>query len=236
MTTDTRYGTRRRILVAAEELLGERGYHGMRLEEVARRVGVRKASLFHHFASKRDLYRAVLEEGVGEAEAMIEGALATQGGSRVDHLAALAEACVELVARHPARTKILLRQSLGDAPPDWPRTDLERLLLRVAAFVGEGQREGTIAMLDPLAFAIGVVGMVAFFDASGPIVAPSWFAERTRAANTTRMKRHVAGLVQRCLEPETAIVERSYRSLTEVMPGSQPTGRKSQCRSLRSQQ
>jgi AcrR family transcriptional regulator len=204
MTNEAPHGTRRRILAVAEELLGERGYEGMRLEEVARRVGVRKASLFHHLPSKRELYRAVLEQGVGEAGEMIDRALTARGGSHVDRLAALAEACVELVARHPARTKILLRQSLGDAPPDWPRTDLERLLLRVAAFVRTGQRDGTIAMLDPLAFAIGIVGMIAFFDASGPIVAPRWFAAHPRAANTARMKRHVAALVRRCLEPQTA--------------------------------
>jgi AcrR family transcriptional regulator len=204
MTTTLPLGTRRRILAVAEELFGERGYQGTRFEEIARRVGVRKASIFHHFPSKKDLYRAVLDQGFGETEGLIRDTLAAERTSRADRLTALAEACVDLVVRHPARTKILLRQALGDAPPDCPRTDLERLLARVARFVGEVPDEDTVAALDPLAFVIGVASMIAFFDAAGPVVAPTWFAGRSRAASTARMKRWVAVLVRRCIEPETA--------------------------------
>ena len=47
MRTASEHGTRERILAEAEASLGEHGYHGTRLHEIASRVGIQKASLFH---------------------------------------------------------------------------------------------------------------------------------------------------------------------------------------------
>lgn len=43
------------ILEAAHELLGEQGYAAMSMDELAARVGVSKATLYQHFASKEEL-------------------------------------------------------------------------------------------------------------------------------------------------------------------------------------
>lgn len=53
--------TRRRILDAAVELLGERGYAGLRTGDVAAAAGVSKGAQTHHFPSKDDLVVAVVE-------------------------------------------------------------------------------------------------------------------------------------------------------------------------------
>lgn len=82
-------GTRERILQVAERFLGEHGYHGTRLHEIARQVGIQKASLFQA--------RAALD----------------CGGPPIERLHAIVRSYVQLVAAHPARTKMLLRQSLG---------------------------------------------------------------------------------------------------------------------------
>src|SRR5215831_12665716 len=49
------------ILDAATRLFAERGYEGASMNDVAERVGMRKASLFYHFATKDALYEAVLD-------------------------------------------------------------------------------------------------------------------------------------------------------------------------------
>ncbi len=51
----------RRVCVAALELLADRGYDGSSLGEIARMAGMRKASLYSHFAGKDDLVAAALE-------------------------------------------------------------------------------------------------------------------------------------------------------------------------------
>lgn len=63
------------LLDAALGLFVERGYSATRLDDVARRAGVSKGTLYLYYASKEDLFKAVVRENVvpllGEAEAMI---------------------------------------------------------------------------------------------------------------------------------------------------------------------
>jgi TetR/AcrR family transcriptional repressor of nem operon len=54
--------TRKQILRTARELLMTRSYLGFSFQDVADRVGIRKASLYHHFATKDALAIAILQE------------------------------------------------------------------------------------------------------------------------------------------------------------------------------
>jgi TetR/AcrR family transcriptional repressor of nem operon len=53
--------TRARILDIGERLLLERGYAGFSYQDIADAVGIRKASIHHHFPAKEDLGRAIIE-------------------------------------------------------------------------------------------------------------------------------------------------------------------------------
>lgn len=53
--------TRQLILRTARELIQTRSYLGLSFQELADRVGIRKASLYHHFESKEALGIAVIE-------------------------------------------------------------------------------------------------------------------------------------------------------------------------------
>lgn len=52
------------ISAAALELFVEHGYAGTRLEDVAARAGVSKGTLYLYFASKEELFKAVVREGL----------------------------------------------------------------------------------------------------------------------------------------------------------------------------
>jgi len=54
----------RLILDAAEELLAEKGYHEMSIDEIAARVGVSKGTVYLHFPSKEELVLAYLGRGM----------------------------------------------------------------------------------------------------------------------------------------------------------------------------
>lgn len=54
--------TRREILDAAMVHFAERGYDRASVREIARRAGITQAGLIHHFATKEELYLAVLAE------------------------------------------------------------------------------------------------------------------------------------------------------------------------------
>lgn len=70
--------TRARIIREAEHLFAERGFEGARMDELARRVEVNKAALYHYFRSKD----AILEE-------LIAGFLAGSRESKTELLLAL---------------------------------------------------------------------------------------------------------------------------------------------------
>lgn len=53
--------TKDHILASAQRLVQQRGFNGFSYADVADEVGIRKASLHHHFASKADLGVALLE-------------------------------------------------------------------------------------------------------------------------------------------------------------------------------
>lgn len=52
------------LLAAALDLFVEKGYAATRVEEVARRAGVSKGTLFLYFPSKEDLFKAVVRENI----------------------------------------------------------------------------------------------------------------------------------------------------------------------------
>ncbi len=69
-------GSRRLILDTAARLLRQGGYHETTLREIAEAVGIRKASLYYHFASKEEIVEAVANDGVRFVHEAVVAALA----------------------------------------------------------------------------------------------------------------------------------------------------------------
>jgi AcrR family transcriptional regulator len=62
--------TRDRILETALDLFIERGYDKTSLREIAERVGVTKAALYYHFASKEEIIRTLVQPLVEHLESL----------------------------------------------------------------------------------------------------------------------------------------------------------------------
>jgi TetR/AcrR family transcriptional regulator, cholesterol catabolism regulator len=66
--------TRREELTrTAARLFAERGYHGTSLADLAEALGIQKASLYHHIASKEDLLWEVAGNGAAAFHAALDG-------------------------------------------------------------------------------------------------------------------------------------------------------------------
>src|SRR5690348_8728393 len=67
----------REICAAALEVFAEKGFAAARLDEIARRAGVSKGTLYLYFKDKEDLFRAVVRNTVAPnidlVRAMVEG-------------------------------------------------------------------------------------------------------------------------------------------------------------------
>lgn len=61
--------TRTAIIASARRMFAERGYAAVGTEEIVRDAGVTRGALYHHFAGKRELMRAVYEQLEAELSA-----------------------------------------------------------------------------------------------------------------------------------------------------------------------
>src|SRR5471032_1728561 len=71
------------ILNVAERLAQTRGFNGFSYADIAEELGVTKASLHYHFASKAELGRALIERYSAAFTTALTGIEATRAGARV---------------------------------------------------------------------------------------------------------------------------------------------------------
>lgn len=64
MSRQTSYAARGKILAAAHQIFGDKGYKGATVREIARAAGVAVGGLYPHFGSKEQLYVEVLLERI----------------------------------------------------------------------------------------------------------------------------------------------------------------------------
>jgi AcrR family transcriptional regulator len=83
--------TRDRLVRAARELFGERGYDGTSIGAVLEASGVARGALYHHFPSKEALFDAVLDQVIAEVAAAAAAAARPRVGD--DPVAALQAGC-----------------------------------------------------------------------------------------------------------------------------------------------
>src|SRR5437016_5435911 len=64
--------TRDRILAAALKEFAAKGFHGARVDLIARRARINKRMLYHYFGDKEGLFKAVLRRKISERQAWAE--------------------------------------------------------------------------------------------------------------------------------------------------------------------
>ena len=102
--------TRAALIAAARALFAQRGYAAVGTEEIVRAARMTRGALYHHFAGKEDLFRAVYEEVEAELLTRI-AADAESAGDPLEVLRAGARAFLA-ACEDPAVQRI----SLIDAP------------------------------------------------------------------------------------------------------------------------
>jgi AcrR family transcriptional regulator len=163
--------TRAKLVDAARALFAERPYAEVGTEEIVRRAEVTRGALYHHFADKRDLFRAVHEKMEGELMEKIAAQLASfTGDDPADALTAGLRSYLDACA-DPSFARI----TLIDAPAvlgweEWRRID-EQYALRLTEAGLEGAMEaGALrrAPVQPLAqLLLGTMGEAGLRVANG---------------------------------------------------------------------
>jgi len=84
------------ILAVAKVLFADGGYHGVSVDDIAKRLGVSPAVLYQHFDSKEALYEAVLNEISDKRESYVDAILAADDdfGTVLSHMTRIYAASV----------------------------------------------------------------------------------------------------------------------------------------------
>jgi AcrR family transcriptional regulator len=141
------------------------------MSDLADEVGLRKASLFHHFASKEVLYAAVLERLLEEVGAAIaENALLP--GTFAERLDALTDGITKLLGAQPFAARLLIREVMdwGPVVRDHLADKIMMVLGASEAFIRAGQEAGAFTPMDPRQLVLSLTGLHFMPFAIGGIV------------------------------------------------------------------
>ena len=118
---------RNRILLAARPLFVARGFNAVSMQQIADAVGVNKATLYHHFRDKEELFLEVVREEIERATISMQAVLCMAGSFR-ERLLALTSSLFattqidyfRLIADlHEYVAEPLRLQLLEQTPPPW---------------------------------------------------------------------------------------------------------------------
>ncbi|OUC07459.1 TetR family transcriptional regulator, partial [Litorilinea aerophila] len=103
---------RERILNAALDIFAHKGYRDTQLDEVAARANTSEGSVFFHFASKEQIFLALIDQFADSLERHITEAI-SQREQGMERVRAAIEACLQTFGRYRWPAKILLIQAVG---------------------------------------------------------------------------------------------------------------------------
>ena len=202
--------TRATILAAAEQAFAEKGYAAARLEDVAMRVGIRRASLVYYFRDKRALYEAVLGAVLGE---LLERYRAVLGDDvpLTARLAGLVHAWVSFVGERPSLARLLLWEVAEASTSSLGARFIEPVLATLTATIVDGQRQGVFRRIEPTHVIFALTGATIFFITATPALTPG---VQSSALDRRRLKEfgdEMVSFARRLLESDAAEQARDGR-------------------------
>jgi TetR/AcrR family transcriptional regulator len=156
---------RRRVIVeAALALFSRKGFRGTTTKEIAEAAGCSEATIFKHFATKDELYSAILE-----AKSRIEETLAkaADAAARKDDAGVFRAVGLESLTRteqDPSLLRLLLFSALEghELSHLFFESKVRRLHEFLSGYIKERIADGAFQPVDPLLAARGFAGMVAY--------------------------------------------------------------------------
>jgi AcrR family transcriptional regulator len=162
-----RHGIAERIWDAARVEFSKRGYHGARVQGIARGAACNVALIYRHWASKRALYLDILRSvWLGSANEIATLVQSGPGGA-----ASVVGAYLDAMMRDPMGSQILIREYLDGAPFLSQLAESDPALLEPVR-----RAAGTLAAqdggLDPVLAVVTVGGLAALVASSREAARP----------------------------------------------------------------
>jgi AcrR family transcriptional regulator len=156
---------RLQILRVAMRLFSQRGFRGTTTKEIALAAGVSEAMVFRHFATKKELYNAILDHKACLHDELDPLQIVADAIRRKDDTAVFEGIALDALNRHdrdPEFHRLLLHSALEEhelAQIFWEKF-VKRVYRILGKYVRERQREGAMVDVQPLVIVRAFVGMI----------------------------------------------------------------------------
>lgn len=142
------------LLAAALDLFVERGFASTRLEDVAKRAGVSKGTLYLYFENKQELFKAVVRDNIVHSIGEAENSMAASDASSGELLRSLMMQWWEEfgATKLAGLTKLMMAETNNF--PELAQFYNEEVVQRgnalIASLVERGMRRGEFRQVDPV--------------------------------------------------------------------------------------
>jgi AcrR family transcriptional regulator len=196
------------ILAAATGEFADKGLGGARVDEIARRAGVNKALLYHHFGAKDALFLAVLEHvyaGIREAEAGVD----LEALPPLEAMASLVDFTFDYFVAHPEFLTLLNSENLHRGRHLSRSLRLRELhaplVGRLKALLERGEAAGVFrGGVDPVALYVSIASLGYFFLSNAWTLGAVFGKDLTTARARRARRAHAREVVLGYLRPEGA--------------------------------
>ncbi|MBZ0170651.1 HTH-type transcriptional regulator AcrR [Candidatus Methylomirabilis lanthanidiphila] len=156
---------RRQIVEAAVDLFSRKGFRGTRTREIAAAAGISEAMVFRHFATKRELYFAIIETKSATEELLASAAIVARTRDDAGVLRAVGLKMIEQTESDPSLMRLLLFSALeGHELSDiFFESRVKRLHEFLGNYIRKGIKEGRFRSMNPLVAARGFIGMIVHY-------------------------------------------------------------------------
>ncbi|MFN8475701.1 MAG: TetR/AcrR family transcriptional regulator [Anaerolineae bacterium] len=153
--------TRQRIVHSALALFASRGYDGVSLRDIAAYSDVTHGLIRHHFGSKEDIWRAVIDTTLQEYLAMmtplVEAAV-TSNSSALDTVKEVSRNAIILTGRYPEVGRLLMHEGVERGPRlDYFMAQLAPLVSQMDPLIEAVQREGMLSQFSHESFLLSLI-------------------------------------------------------------------------------
>ncbi len=159
-----------RILSTAAEIFAESGFEGARMDEIANRAGVNKATIYYHIGDKKALYAQVLHDVFGDMAARMMARI-ENAPTPEEKLKTYVRSIGQAMKQHPYLPPIMMREiaSGGANFPEIVAADAATIIGCVEKILMDGHLGGAFFKTNPLVLHFLVVGGFSFFLTSRPV-------------------------------------------------------------------
>ena len=195
-----------RILDTAAEVFSKVGFAGARMDDIAKRAGVNKATIYYHIGNKETLYARVLHEHFASAGDTFDRVL-QQAESPEKKLSLYIHQIAGVLNQNPHKAVMMLREIAagGENFPDIVARDLALIVNKLAGILAEGEKEGCFISASPISVHFLVIGALLLYKVGAPVRAKfAQIAEPLLSANANEpdwFVDEIEKLVLRSLRP-----------------------------------